>query len=159
MELRSQRMPPGLAERSSKMYILPMLTHLEVVALGDRSDISPDQHLNYASNAAAWPAGVVPGLSASAQGAATQALQRRHSGALSRAKSAMCCCGGWLAVRRPGPGARSWGAGGSGLPPRRHPAHLREPGPWGVTGRWAPPRTPQAGERPNSRSLLLKIAY
>ena len=31
------------------MYILPMLTHLEVVALGDRSDISPDQHLNYAS--------------------------------------------------------------------------------------------------------------
>ena len=32
------------------MYILPMLTHLEVVALGDRSDISPDQHLNYASN-------------------------------------------------------------------------------------------------------------
>ena len=27
------------------MYILPVLTHLEVVALGDRSDISPDQHL------------------------------------------------------------------------------------------------------------------
>ena len=37
--------------------------------------------------AAAWLAGMVPGLSASAQGAATQALQRRHSGALSRAKS------------------------------------------------------------------------
>ena len=32
------------------MYILPILTHLEVVALGGRSDISPDQHLNYASN-------------------------------------------------------------------------------------------------------------
>ena len=32
------------------MYILPMLTHLEVVALGGSSDISPDQHLNYASN-------------------------------------------------------------------------------------------------------------
>ena len=31
------------------MYILPILTHLEVVALGGRSDISPDQHLNYAS--------------------------------------------------------------------------------------------------------------
>ena len=30
------------------MYILHMLTHLEVVALGGRSDISPDQHLNYA---------------------------------------------------------------------------------------------------------------
>ena len=61
--------------------------------------------------AAAWLASMVPGLSASAQGAATQALQRRHSGALSRAKSAMCCCGGWLAVRRPGPGARSWELG------------------------------------------------
>ena len=61
--------------------------------------------------AAARLASMVPGLSASAQGAATQALQRRHSGALSRAKSAMCCCGGWLAVRRPGPGARSWGLG------------------------------------------------
>ena len=34
------------------MYKLPMLTHLEVVALGGRSDISPDQHLNYASNPA-----------------------------------------------------------------------------------------------------------
>ena len=32
------------------MYILPTPTHLEVVALGDSSDISPDQHLNYASN-------------------------------------------------------------------------------------------------------------
>ena len=30
--------------------------------------------------AAAWLASMVPGLSASAQGAATQALQRRHSG-------------------------------------------------------------------------------
>ena len=37
--------------------------------------------------AAARLAGMVPGLSASAQGAATQALQRRHSGALCRAKS------------------------------------------------------------------------
>ena len=55
-------------------------------------------------------------MSASAQGAATQALQRRHSGALSRAKSAMCCCGGWLAVRRPGPGARSWGLGAPACP-------------------------------------------
>ena len=64
--------------------------------------------------AAAWLASTVPGLSASAQGAATQALQRRHSGALSRAKSAMCCFG-WLAVHmavwRPGPGARSWELG------------------------------------------------
>ena len=50
MPLRTQRMPPGLAERSSKMYILPTPTHLEVVALGDSSDISPDQHLNYASD-------------------------------------------------------------------------------------------------------------
>ena len=50
--------------------------------------------------------------------AATQALQRRHSGALSRAKSAMCCCGGWLAVRRAGPGARSWELG---LRPARAP--------------------------------------
>ena len=32
------------------MYILPTPTHLEVVALGDSSDISPDQHLNYASD-------------------------------------------------------------------------------------------------------------
>ena len=39
------------------MYILPMLTHLEVVALGDRSDISPDQHLNYASNTRVWKSG------------------------------------------------------------------------------------------------------
>ena len=48
MPLRNQRMHPGLAERSSKMYILPTPTHLEVVALGDSSNISPDQHLNYA---------------------------------------------------------------------------------------------------------------
>ena len=39
MELRTHRMHSGFAERSSKMYILPMLTHLEVVALGGRSDI------------------------------------------------------------------------------------------------------------------------
>ena len=55
MPLRNQRMPPGLAERSSKMYILPTPTHLEVVALGDSSDISPDQHLNYASDSAPCP--------------------------------------------------------------------------------------------------------
>ena len=65
--------------------------------------------------AAAWLASMVPGLSASAQGAATQALQRRHSGALSRAKSAMSCCG-WLAVhmavRRSGPVACSCESGG-----------------------------------------------
>ena len=30
------------------MYILPTPTHLEVVALGGSSEISPDQHLNYA---------------------------------------------------------------------------------------------------------------
>ena len=30
------------------MYILPTPTHLEVVALGGSSNISPDQHLNYA---------------------------------------------------------------------------------------------------------------
>ena len=36
------------------MYILPTPTHLEVVALGDSSDISPDQHLNYASDTG-WP--------------------------------------------------------------------------------------------------------
>ena len=35
------------------MYILPTPTHLEVVALGDSSNISPDQHLNYA---------LIPGL-------------------------------------------------------------------------------------------------
>ena len=38
MEFKPQQVLPGFAERSSKMYILPMLTHLEVVALGDRSD-------------------------------------------------------------------------------------------------------------------------
>ena len=37
------------------MYILPMLTHLEVVALGDRSNISPDQHLKYALDSLAAP--------------------------------------------------------------------------------------------------------
>ena len=51
MELRTHRMHPGLAERSSKMYILPTPTHLEVVALGDSSDISPDQHFKYALDA------------------------------------------------------------------------------------------------------------
>ena len=44
MELRTQRMP--LAERSSKMYILPTPTHLEVVALGDSSDILFFRHFN-----------------------------------------------------------------------------------------------------------------
>ena len=91
--------------------------------------------------AAAWLASMVPGLSASAQGAATQALQRRHSGALSRAKSAMCCFG-WLACAHGGPAVRAGRAqlGGWGLrrpapAPPPGPARLRAPGPSDVTGR------------------------
>ena len=41
------------------MYILPMLTHLEVVALGERSDISPDQHLNGRPRSSSERSGVI----------------------------------------------------------------------------------------------------
>ena len=89
--------------------------------------------------AAAWLASTVPGLSASAQGAATQALQRRHSGALGRAKSAMCCCGAVVVGWRSGGPGRARAAGGWGLRPASAPppsqAHPRAPGPWDVTGR------------------------
>ena len=71
--------------------------------------------------AAAWLATMVPGLSASAQGAATQALQRRHSGALGRAKSAMCCCGAVVVGWRSGGPGRARAAGGWGLRPARAP--------------------------------------
>ena len=98
--------------------------------------------------AAAWLASTVPGLSASAQGAATQALQRRHSGALSRAKSAMCCCGGWLAVRRPGPGARSWGLGAPACPRAATQPIPARPGPGTLQVAEHPPERRRRAKEP-----------
>ena len=98
--------------------------------------------------AAAWLASMVPGLSASAQGAATQALQRRHSGALSRAKSAMCCCGGWLAVRRPGPGARSWGLGAPACPRAATQPIPARPGPGTLQVAEHPPERRRRAKEP-----------
>ena len=98
--------------------------------------------------AAAWLASTVPGLSASAQGAATQALQRRHSGALSRAKSAMCCCGGWLAVRRPGPGARSWELGAPACPRAATQPIPARPGPGTLQVAEHPPERRRRAKEP-----------
>ena len=81
---------------------------------------------------------MVPGLSASAQGAATQALQRRHSGALCRAKSihgelagvGMCMwlvAAAWLASMVPGLSASAQGAATQALQ-RRHSGALKKGG-------------------------------
>ena len=40
MEFKQQRVSPGFAERSSKMYILPTLTYLEVGERGARALIT-----------------------------------------------------------------------------------------------------------------------
>ena len=47
MEFKLQLPRPGFAERSSKMYILPTLTYLEVGGPAGASEIICFEHFNY----------------------------------------------------------------------------------------------------------------